>query len=397
VAAGLGLALLVGADGTPAWQVTRVALVLAVSALVLRATDHSAAALGVLGYGAVVTAVGIGLVPHVVKAGPGIGSIASVTMVCGGLTLVASSLVDLLAGRRRALQVGGGLGAVLAIGLAAFVVGPSVAATNVPATEVGASPASRDLTFESVTFTTSDGVMIAAWYVPSGNGAAVVLRHGAGSTRSDVLDEAAVLARHGYGVLLTDARGHGDSGGRAMDFGWYGDVDITAATDHLAARPDVDPHRIGVVGMSMGGEEAIGAAGADPRLRAVVVEGATARTASDKAWLSDAYGMRGFVQEQVERLQYALTDLLTEAGAPASLHDAVGRSDARFLLVTAGDVADEAEAAEHIASAAPDRVVVWTVTGAPHTGGLGTSPEEWERRVVQFLDEHLGPEPSSSQ
>ena len=63
----------------------------------------------------------------------------------------------------------------------------------------------------------------------------------------------------GYGVLLLDARGHGDSGGRAMDLGWFGDLDVTAAVDHLAARDDVDPDRIGAVGMSMGGEEAGGA------------------------------------------------------------------------------------------------------------------------------------------
>ena len=134
---------------------------------------------------------------------------------------------------------------------------------------------------------------LAGWYVPSANGAAVVLLHGAGSTRSDVLPQAAVLARAGFGVLLVDARGHGGSGGRAMDFGWHGDADIAAATDYLAARPDVDADRIGAVGMSMGGEEAIGATATNRLLRAVVAEGATARTAADEAWLSDRYGTAG--------------------------------------------------------------------------------------------------------
>ena len=55
---------------------------------------------------------------------------------------------------------------------------------------------------------------LAGWYAPSRNGAAVVLLHGAGSTRSNVLDEAVVLAEHGYGVLMLDARGHGESAGR---------------------------------------------------------------------------------------------------------------------------------------------------------------------------------------
>src|SRR5690606_16506366 len=97
----------------------------------------------------------------------------------------------------------------------------------------------------SLAVETADGVRLAAWYVPSTNRAAVVLLHGAGSTRSNVLRHAAVLADNGYGVLLLDARGHGESEGRAMDFGWWGDADVTAAVEALAGRADVDPDRIG--------------------------------------------------------------------------------------------------------------------------------------------------------
>ena len=238
--------------------------------------------------------------------------------------------------------------------------------------------------------TTDDGVRLAGWYLPSRNRAAVVLLHGAGSTRSNVLDEAAVLARHGFGVLMIDARGHGDSGGRAMDFGWHGDADIAAATGYLAERPDVDPQRIGVVGMSMGGEEAIGAAASNPLIGAVVAEGATARNAADEAWLSDRFGVRGLLQEQLERLQDMVTDVLTDASVPTSMRDAVAASgDTRYLLITAGNVADEGHAAAYIAAGAPDRVQIWTVPDGDHTGGLDTAPGEWERHVIDFLSEPL--------
>lgn len=46
-----------------------------------------------------------------------------------------------------------------------------------------------------------------------------------------------------------------------MDFGWYGERDAGAAVDFLTDAPGVAPHGVGLVGMSMGGEEAIGAAG----------------------------------------------------------------------------------------------------------------------------------------
>ena len=158
--------------------------------------------------------------------------------------------------------------------LTATVLAPAVALTNVPPTAVGsATPADRGLSHEDVEFATPDGVRLSGWYIPSRNRAAVVLLHGAGSTRSAVLSHAEVLADAGFGVLLFDARGHGRSGGTAMDAGWHGNADLAGAMAFLVGRPDVDPLRVGAVGLSMGGEEAIGAAASDPRIRAVVAEG----------------------------------------------------------------------------------------------------------------------------
>ena len=153
-----------------------------------------------------------------------------------------------------------------------------------PRTSLGsATPADRGLAFSNVTFRTSDGVRLSAWYLPSTNSAAIVTLPGSGSNRTATLGQATVLARHGYGVLMVDPRGQGRSGGHAMDAGWYGDRDITAAVTFLQHQSGVDASRIGVLGLSMGGEQAIGAAAADPAIRAVVAEGATHRTAADKA------------------------------------------------------------------------------------------------------------------
>ena len=90
-------------------------------------------------------------------------------------------------------------------------------------------------------FRTADGVRLSAWYLPPRNGAAVLLLPGAGSTRAAVLGQGAVLARHGYGALLLDGRGHGRSGGHAMDFGWWGGRDIAAAVSFLAHQPGISP------------------------------------------------------------------------------------------------------------------------------------------------------------
>ena len=313
------MAVLVGHDGTPGWQFVRVAgvaiLTLAVIALQTRLSDRGCGRLAVA-VGVVVLAIGAGFMPYVVKDRWSVEAVAGTVALVAGLALAAAGTMVGSRGRRAVWRIGAGLGTLVVTAVVAFVVAPAVAATNVPRPEIGATPASKGLPYEALTVTTDDGVRLAGWYLASTNRAAVVLLHGAGSTRSDVLDEAAVLAGHGFGVLMIDARGHGDSGGRAMDFGWHGDADIAAATRYLANRPDVDRQRIGVVGMSMGGEEALGASATNELIQAVVAEGATARSAADEAWLSDQFGVRGLMQEQLERLQDWVTDALTTRRFP---------------------------------------------------------------------------------
>jgi dienelactone hydrolase len=267
---------------------------------------------------------------------------------------------------------------------------PAVIGTFVPPPTNAASSIELGVEGGEARFTTADGVSLWGWYVPPPEGKVVILRHGSGSDASDVIPQARVLVDKGFGVLITDARGHGNSEGRAMDFGWHGDADVDAAIDFLVERPEVDADRIAVVGMSMGGEEAIGAAGSDDRIAAVVAEGTFARTEADKVWLIDTYGWRGRLQVGLEWLQYGLTDLLTSASRPQSLASAADDAAPRpILLITAGEVPDEGNAAAHVQETAGSSVTVWTVPDAGHIQGLVVSPEEWERVVIGFLDQAL--------
>jgi esterase/lipase len=392
-AAGSSAAVLAAASGTPGWQVVRFGLITAATAAFVpgtRSLDDSAQGRVGVALGVPVVAIAAGFAPHWVAGRLGVVPVASGVMMVAALALTALGVRSATRDRpwwRRALA---GTIVVVALAVTTYVIGPAVAATNPAYAALDATPDRVGLAYVDVTLRADDGVDIAGWYVPSSNRAAVVLLHGAGSTRSDVLDHAAALSRAGFGVLMVDARGHGDSGGRAMDFGWDGDADIAAATAHLASRPDVDPDRIGLVGMSMGAEQAIGASGTDPWVRAVVAEGATARIAADEAWLSERYGVRGWISEQLEVAQDWATALLTDAATPTSMHDAVAATnDTRFLLIAAEHEPDEIDAAEYIASAAPERVTTWTVPDARHTGGLETDRDEWIARVTGFLREAL--------
>ncbi len=97
-----------------------------------------------------------------------------------------------------------------------------------------------------------------------------------------------------------------------------------------------------------------------------------------------------WLQEGLEHIQDGITDFLSDASPPTSLRSAVeAASDTRFLLITAGRVSDEGRAAAFVQSGASERVTVWNVDEADHTGGYETRPQEWQQRVIAFLDASL--------
>jgi len=86
-------------------------------------------------------------------------------------------------------------------------------------------------------------------------------------------------AEKGFFVLSIDRPFHGDRpGNRKHEIrqrGWppvFGDyvADLTLSLDYLASRSQVDPERLGMVGLSTGGLEALVVGALDPRLKAVV-------------------------------------------------------------------------------------------------------------------------------
>jgi len=345
-------------------------------------------ALSALFFGVAGLVVGIGIGLRWLRAGAvGSAMVLGLLALVAGILLVGWGLARIGPNLRSWAVVALRTFLVLLVALVVWTLTPAVIATNVPPITHGTGPEEFDIGARDVRFMAEDGTELFGWYVPPTESKMAVLRHGAGSTASAVLPQARVLVDNGYGVLLTDARGHGSSAGTGMDFGWYGEADIAAAIDFLTAQPEVDPDRIVLVGLSMGGEEAIGAVAADGRIAAVVAEGASARTEADKAWLADVYGWRGWVQIRLEWVQYTLTDLLTPATKPGSLAESAGAASPRpILMIAAGNVIAESNAAQHVQAAAGGNVSVWAVPGADHTGGLAVAPQNWEATVIAFLD-----------
>jgi len=249
--------------------------------------------------------------------------------------------------------------------------------------------------YESVSFATRDGLTLSGWFIPSRNGATILALSGANNDRTNVANHAAMLARHGYGVLLFDPRGMGESEGDPNQFGWQTSVDIRAALDYLAARPDVDTNRIGALGLSMGAEAVLQATAENRAIRAVVAEGAGARSL-EEALL--APGNDKWLDLPKTWLSYALTRLASGDRPPPSLDQLTPRIAPRPLLIiyaTTSAQAAEAQLSPRYFDAAGEPKEIWPIDDAGHTQGFATHPAEYEARVIRFFDAALTSERSA--
>src|SRR5262249_49175967 len=121
---------------------------------------------------------------------------------------------------RRALVL---LGAALVFNYVVFPVRSPVGVPDPPRKRV--VPADLGRPYESVSVRTKDGLRLAGWYVPSRNGASVIAFPG----RRGPVAHARMLVRHGYGVLLLDMRGTGESDGDSNALGWSAGADVETA------------------------------------------------------------------------------------------------------------------------------------------------------------------------
>jgi hypothetical protein len=241
--------------------------------------------------------------------------------------------------------------------------------------------------YEDVRFTTSDGLELEGWYVPSRNGAAVIAFPG----RNGPQKQARMLARHGYGVLLFDRRGEGKSEGEPNSWGWGGGKDIEAAIAFLQRRPDVEPGRIGGIGLSVGGELMLETAAGNEDLAAVVSEGAGARSFTEDMD-QDVPGLEKLTGAPLAAIKTASIAVFSNQSPPENLKNLVGKIAPRPLfLIAAPNSPNGEDLNTGYYSAAGEPKTLWEIPESRHVGGLEARPEEYERRVVGFFDEALLP------
>jgi fermentation-respiration switch protein FrsA (DUF1100 family) len=329
---------------------------------------------------------------YTVRVGPSGDDYTGLVSIGAGLVLVGIGAVTLCRSRRlddrklwryprralltvAALVVLWELGFPLALGYGTT----HILRPIVPAANLGAA-------HEDVTFTTSDGLRLSGWYIPSRNGAAVIVFPG----RNGPQQRARFLAEHGYGVLLFDRRGEGESEGDGNLFGWSGEKDILAAIAFLKTRPDVDPTRIAGMGLSVGGELMLQAAAGTDGLAAVISDGAGTRWFGEE--MEEFHGPAKWLGLPLLAVKTASVAVFSNTAPPPKLTDVVPHIHQPLFLIWSIDGGVETMNPTYFRLAQGPKAI-WGVPDVGHLGALEAHPREYERRVTGFLDRALAERP----
>ena len=138
-------------------------------------------------------------------------------------------------------------------------------------------PQSDRVEHSKVTFHNRYGITLAADLYKPKNGreplAAVAVSGPYGAVKEQVSGRyAQTLAEQGFLTVAFDPSYYGESGGtpRYLTSPEISTEDFSAAVDYLSTREDVDPERIGILGICGWGGFALNAAANDPRVKATV-------------------------------------------------------------------------------------------------------------------------------
>jgi fermentation-respiration switch protein FrsA (DUF1100 family) len=330
---------------------------------------------------------------HISVDGPAASDYTGVLALFAGLALVVLGLAipfhhrgEGAATRRRrwAYRVVAVVAGFLVIYVFLYPVSAAIIVTHKHREPIDDPPSAA---YQPVAFRASDGLELSGWYRASQNGAGVVLVHGGGGDRTGAEEHAELLARHGYGVLLYDARGRGESEGSPTGApGWGWEKDVEGALAFLGARRDVDPDRIGGLGLSTGANVLIEVAADHRELEAVVAEGATARSFTD---YRNLVGLD--IAAPYWGMFYTAVRVISGDSPGEPLKDLVSRVAPTPLLLIAGGegIPQERDLNRIYAEAAREPVELWDLPDVSHTAAIRERPDEYERRVVGFFDETL--------
>lgn len=244
---------------------------------------------------------------------------------------------------------------------------------------------------QSVRFKTRDGITLAGRFFPGTSRSTIILSHGYGDDQDQMLLWADFLHTAGFSVFTYDMRSRGESGGDAVTLGAREQFDLISVVDYLVTRPDVDPQKIGALGVSLGGSVTILAAAQDPRIAAVV----------DDSGFSDAANVVSTSFQKflhIPAFPFApVTIRFAEWRMGANMNEVrpvalIGKISPRPIFIIHGldDTSVPPDNSTRNYAAAGHPKEIWWVPGAEHVRAIDVDPVEYKQRVTKFFIDSLG-------
>lgn len=235
-----------------------------------------------------------------------------------------------------------------------------------------------------VAFTTSDNITIRGWYTPPNNDMVIIALHGLNGNRQSILPHAKALAENGFGVLMFDMRGHGDSGGEIYS-SCLAKGDVAAAVNYIHAQ---EPEAlIGIFGLSSGAHTALCAAAETEEIQAIFVDGVSFGRVKDiLVPRSQTFEPYNLLVPAYWTLTVS-TDLFSGHKEPL-IQDLVKEIFPRPLLFVAAenDMLEPDQARRYFAFVC-SLSSTWVAPDVSHGGAFAAYPEEYTQRMVKFFSE----------
>ncbi len=270
------------------------------------------------------------------------------------------------------------------------------------------NPGMYNLEYEEFTYPArSDGLEIAAWYIPSvDNDRVIILVHGRDNSRTNgFLDEFVTFAKDihnaGFSVMMIDLRGHGQSADARFTFGVKERQDVLGAVDWLESR-GYQPGKIGALGYSLGAGSVIGAAAEDADIGAIWVDSAYAESKSVLNQLGKFFGLPQFLINSSEGMIRLLYGYDITASRPI---DEIASIAPRpiFMAHCQNDHLITIDNLEKLLTVAQN-TTTWVISDCDqdahgvkvvpemynnHAIGYEFNKEEYTSKVIDFFDENL--------
>ena len=244
----------------------------------------------------------------------------------------------------------------------------------------------------TITMQSYDNLKLKAQFIKNNknnNHNAVILAHGFRNTGEDMGKYAKFYYDQGFDVLLPDARGHGDSEGDYIGYGWHERLDYKDWIKYLIQQHDAE--QIILQGNSMGAATVLMTSGEQlpKQVKGIIADSSYSTVKKELAHqLKSIYGLPAFplldVTSVIAKIRAGYT--LQEASAV----DQVRKTKVPLLLIH-GDADDlvPTEMATELYDAASGDNELWIVPDAGHTKAFDNITGEYETKLTQFLEKVL--------